>query len=250
MDQRLLVNDYDAIAAKIKTLSQDIQYVTRQSDLIGGGIEDTPSFRNQLTLKIQTISKLVMNIKNQLQKAKNSFGADSKWQKLETHFFTNFERLRDITQSIRTKFGQSKPHKQPNKNNNDRLLDRNGNGYGTVNDNNETMGQSQDQLFKPYDDQRELENYEEALYEILTNLQLLYESHKDLNMMIYDQDEVVEQLHDNVEEARDQVQSGVQHLDKAASHQKAYRGKLCILLAVLLIIAVIVTLIVVLRNNK
>jgi len=96
----------------------------------------------------------------------------------------------------------------------------------------------------------ELENYEEQLYEILQNLELLYESHKDLNLMIYDQEEVVVQLHDNVQEARDQVQSGVQHLDKAASHQKAYRGKLCIFLGVLLVIAVIVTLIVVLGNRN
>ena len=249
MNERLLANDYDAIATKIKTLSQDIQYISRQSDLIGG-LDDTPTFRNKLTSKIQTTSKLVMNIKNQLQNAKNTSGTDSKWKKLESQFFTNFERLRDATTNISTKFKDTEPHKQPSSSSKqkDSLLSSNNNGYGTTESNN--YGQSQDQMFRPYDDVYELENYEEQLFEILQNLQLLYESHKDLNLMFYDQDEVVEQLHDNVEEARDQVQSGVQHLDKAASHQKAYRGKLCIFLAVLLVIAIIVTLIVVLGNRK
>lgn len=199
----------------------------------------------QLTAKIQSTSKLVMSIKSALQRAKENAGADTKWKKLESQFFQNFERLRNITNEIGTKFKQTEPRQPQQK---DKLLDKdrnNNDDYGT----SWNGQQSQEQLFKPYDDLYELENYEEALFEILQNLELLYESHKDLNMMIYDQDEVVEQLHDNVANARDNVQQGVQHLDKAQSHQKAYRGKLCIFLLVLLIIAIIVTL-VILLNRK
>eukprot|EP01084_Bolivina_argentea_P252635 424083_1 len=46
--EKKFANDYDAIAAKIKILVQDIQYITRQSDIIGG-IDDTRTFRKQLT---------------------------------------------------------------------------------------------------------------------------------------------------------------------------------------------------------
>eukprot|EP01084_Bolivina_argentea_P211166 359247_1 len=263
MDQRLLANDYDVIAAKIKTLAQDIQYITRQSDLIGG-IDDTPTFRKKLTGKIQSTSKLVMVIKNGIQKANDNGGTDNKWKKLEQQFFNNFERLREVTTSVGTKFKASQPKEaKPSKSrDNARLLDNNrgsnnnnnnNNGYGGTS-NGQQRGneqeQQQEQLFRPYDDLYELENYEEQLYDILQNLQLLYESHKDLNMLIYDQDEIVEQLHDNVEDARENVQAGVTHLDKAAKHQKAYRGKLCIVLGVLLVIAVIVTIVVVLNKKN
>lgn len=204
-----------------------------------------------------------MVVKNQLQKAEDNGGTSAKWKKLQQQFMQNFERLRDATSTVSDKFKQSQP-RQPQDSlshhgANDGLLDNAPDvAYGTNGHNGhqqkERRGgqqqQSQEELFRPYDDLYELENYEEQLFEILQNLQLLYESHKDLNMLIYDQDEIVEQLHDNVTDARDNVQSGVEHLDKAASHQKAYRGKLCILLAVLLIIAIIVTIVVVLNSNN
>eukprot|EP00483_Globobulimina_turgida_P002887 UN02892 len=235
MDQRLLANDYDAIATKIKSLHHDIQYIARQADLIGGN-EDTAPFRKQLTVKIQATSKLVMTIKTSIQKANDSGGRDNKWKKLESQFFQNFERLRDVTTNVGAKFKSSEPQQAQTKQS-DHLLDNNtdrNTDYGTgtnrvENDNNnQEQVQEQEQLFRPYDDLYELENYEEQLFDILQNLQLLYESHKDLNMLIYDQDEIVEQLHDNVEDARENIQAGVTHLDKAAKHQKAYRGKLCI----------------------
>eukprot|EP00483_Globobulimina_turgida_P009555 UN09574 len=221
MDQRLLANDYDAIATKIKTLHQDIQYITRQADLIGG-IEDTAPFRKKLTVKIQATSKLVMTIKTSIQKANDSGGRDSKWKKLESQFFQNFERLRDVTTNVGAKFKDSDPQQAKSKQS-DKLLDKTtdrdrNSGYGTrsgssgVANGNNNQEQAQEQLFRPYDDVYELENYEEQLYDILQNLQLLYESHKDLNMLIYDQDEIVEQLHDNVEDARENISAGVTHL--------------------------------------
>eukprot|EP00486_Rosalina_sp_Unknown_P003376 CAMPEP_0201566360 /NCGR_PEP_ID=MMETSP0190_2-20130828/6103_1 /ASSEMBLY_ACC=CAM_ASM_000263 /TAXON_ID=37353 /ORGANISM="Rosalina sp." /LENGTH=268 /DNA_ID=CAMNT_0047984967 /DNA_START=27 /DNA_END=833 /DNA_ORIENTATION=- len=262
LDARLLNNDYDAIAQKINNLSQDIQYIKRQSDLVGG-IDDTTKFRKQLTAKIQSTSKTVMVVKNQLQKAEDNGGTGAKWKKLQGQFMQNFERLRDVTSAIGTKFKQTKARAPQDSlsahGQQDRLLDNAPDvAYGTTSNGHSSGGgrqqqqqaQQQEEMFRPYDDLYELENYEEQLFDILQNLQLLYESHKDLNMLIYDQDEIVEQLHDNVVDARDNVQSGVEHLDKAASHQKAYRGKLCILLGILLVIAVIVTVVVVLNSNS
>lgn len=54
LDARLLNNDYDAIAQKINNLAQDIQFIKRQSDLIGG-IDDTAKFRKQVTKNIKYI---------------------------------------------------------------------------------------------------------------------------------------------------------------------------------------------------
>eukprot|EP01083_Nonionella_stella_P228649 810103_1 len=202
MDQRLLTNDYDDIAANIKTLSQNIQYISRQSDLIGG-LEDTALFRKQLTVKIQDTSQIVLVTKNKLDSRQND---DSKYMKLEQHFTQNFERLQNIISTIRTKFHNTEPQKSPN------------NGYGSANgqNNQQTQQQQQEQLFTQ-GDLDELENYEEQVYELLRNLQCWKEAWTDLN----DQEEVVEQLHDNVTEARNQVEAGVGHLDRAAGHRRA-----------------------------
>eukprot|EP01083_Nonionella_stella_P145023 453657_1 len=231
MDQHLLTNDYDDIAANIKTLSQNIQYISRQSDLIGG-LEDTALFRKQLTVKIQDTSQIVLVTKNKLESRQNN--DDSKYRKLEQHFIQNFERLQNIIPTIRTKFHNTDPQKSPN------------NRYGSANgqNNQQTQQQQQEQLFTQ-GDLDELENYEEQVYELLRNLQWWKEAWTDLN----DQEEVVEQLHDNVTEARNQVEAGVAHLDRAAGHRRAYKGKLCGFLSVLLVLAVIVTLIIVLSGN-
>ena len=217
---------------------------------------------DQVTAKIQSTSKTVMVIKNELQRAEENGGTGAKWKKLQSQFMQNFERLRDTTSSIRNKFKATQP-RQPNQSlsgqQNDKLLHNTHDmAYGTTSNGHsggrrnvqQTQAQEQEEIFRPYDDLYELENYEEQLYKILQDLQLLYESHKDLNLLIHDQDEIVEQLEDNVVNARDNVQSGVEHLDKAAKHQKAYRGKLCILLIILLVIAIIVTVVVVVSSNN
>ena len=208
-----------------------------------------------MTAKIHGTAQLVMRIKNQFQKINDNNTPTTKWKKLESQFFSNFERFRDITTSINDKFKATEP-RQPKRSisHSDKLLDQNGHqskAYGTSSAANESLStNSQDMLFRPYDELYELENYEEKLYEILQNLQLLYETHLDLNTLIHDQDEVVDQLQDNVAEAKEEIEAGTQHLDKAAAHQKAYRGKLCVFLGVLLVIAVIVTVVVILNRKQ
>lgn len=58
MDQRLLSNDYESITNKIKTLSQDIQNVQRQRDLIGT-MDDTATFRKQVLFYYITINQTI-----------------------------------------------------------------------------------------------------------------------------------------------------------------------------------------------
>ena len=62
METRLLNNDYDAIAQKIRNLSQDITFIKRQSDLIGG-IDDTATFRKQvifLSYHLEICTKFIL----------------------------------------------------------------------------------------------------------------------------------------------------------------------------------------------
>eukprot|EP00485_Elphidium_margaritaceum_P009055 CAMPEP_0202686522 /NCGR_PEP_ID=MMETSP1385-20130828/2274_1 /ASSEMBLY_ACC=CAM_ASM_000861 /TAXON_ID=933848 /ORGANISM="Elphidium margaritaceum" /LENGTH=249 /DNA_ID=CAMNT_0049341111 /DNA_START=55 /DNA_END=804 /DNA_ORIENTATION=+ len=247
MDRNLLPSDYESIATRVKRLSQEIQNIQRKHDFIGG-IDDTPLFRKQLTAQIQETSRLVMSIKNQLESMKESVVFNNKWKKLESAFLSNYERLRAITNKVKTQFHtkETNSRKESSTSGDFLLASSHANGYGSAAENQ----QDQEIVFKPYDETQELENFEQQLYQILENLQELFEGQVDLNEMINDQQSGINLLQDNVVEAKDNVQSGVKHLDKAAQHQRAYRGKMCTFLAVLVVIAVIVTLIVVLSSNR
>jgi len=89
----------------------------------------------------------------------------------------------------------------------------------------------------------EQEKREEDVLNILENLKELNEIHKDLHGLVEEQEQHIKILGDNVVEAKENVASGVQHLDKAQEHQKAYRGKLCWLLMILLVVAIIIVIV-------
>ena len=57
-----------------------------------------------------------------------------------------------------------------------------------------------------------------------------------------DKQEQIEVLQSNVVDAKEQVSSGVVHLDKAAQHQRGYRKKMCIILLIVLVMAIVLTL--------
>merc|ERR1719461_2681354 len=87
----------------------------------------------------------------------------------------------------------------------------------------------QSQAFIPQFDSHleELEQREEQIHQIVDDLGELHGMHQDLHALVHEQGEQIEVLSSNVQEAKENVQSGVVHLDKAASHQRAYRKRMC-----------------------
>ena len=61
--------------------------------------------------------------------------------------------------------------------------------------------------------------------------------------------ENIEVLASNVEAAKDDIESGVVHLDSAARHQRKYRKKMCIMMMILLVMAVLLTLAIYLTSS-
>merc|ERR1711920_374845 len=102
---------------------------------------------------------------------------------------------------------------------------------------------SQSQAFIPQFDGHlnELEDREEAIHQMVDDLSELNSMYKDLHCLVNEQGENIEILHSNVESAKDDVLSGVQHLDSAASHQRGYRKKMCVMLMIVLIMAAVLT---------
>ena len=250
MDQHLISNHYDEIAKNVKILSEDVQWLKRQSDLIGT-LSDTHEFRKPLRNKLKSVHSVVMRTRSKLQKAKDEglLMKYAKWAKLNQKFFSEFDRLNNVSSIISTKL-----HKHPRKgssmaSDNDQLLTNTSSGYGAT-----TMNQYQQQeqdMFVPLTEEiYEMENFEEQMYEIVDNLKELYSAQRDLNDLVYDMDEPINLLVEHVESANDNVQSGAQNIEKASEHLKSYRGKLCGVLIALLIIAIIITVIVVPKGKK
>merc|ERR1712204_95348 len=105
----------------------------------------------------------------------------------------------------------------------------------------ETAFSTQAQAFIPQFDEHlnELEDREEAIHQMVDDLGELNSMYKDLHVLVNEQGDAIEVLSSNVEQAKDDVLSGVQHLDKAASHQRGYRKKMCIIMMIVLAMAAV-----------
>eukprot|EP01084_Bolivina_argentea_P008445 15815_1 len=87
----------------------------------------------------------------------------------------------------------------------------------------------------------ELEDREEAIHQMAEDLTELNSMYKDLSGLVDEQGETIVVLSSHVENARDEVKSGVEHLDVASKHQRKYRKKLCIMMMVILLLALVLT---------
>jgi len=87
---------------------------------------------------------------------------------------------------------------------------------------------------------REAEHREEQISEMVENLGELHEMYKDLNILVHDQQENIDSVEANVQETRNQVETGTENITEASEYQKSYRKKLCYaLICVLIIIAIV-----------
>merc|ERR1719150_1851360 len=116
------------------------------------------------------------------------------------------------------------------------------NGYGSTNE--KQVQQQEELIFEEYtanDDLYEMENLEEQLFGILDNLQELNEAQRDLNDLVQEMEEPIQVLVDNTYAAKENVENGVDNIEVASKHLRAYPGKLCCVLVFLLIVAIIIT---------
>ena len=255
MDKRLISSQYIPIAKNVRALSDDIAYLKRQCDLIGTSC-DTHEFRKPLTAKIQAVQHLVMKIKTKLKNAQDSgMFEQQKWRKLNEQFVSQFERLSSASDDIRAKLKRNAMRGSiGGQSDNEQLLRKTSSGYGSTQSQAQAQTQEQEVLFTEYvggnEELYELENFEEQIFTILDSLQDLNQAQRDLNDLVHEMDEPIQMLVDNTYDALENVEAGVQNIEKAGEHLKAYRGKMCCVLGALLIIAIIVSVIIVVSTKK
>ena len=100
-----------------------------------------------------------------------------------------------------------------------------------------------------YTSMDELEKTEEKLHNIVSELESLFDAHKDLNELVEAQQKDLDIIENSISSAKDNVNQGASELDKADTYlRKARKKKIC-LCATLLIIFCILILIIVLATN-
>ncbi|KPP79778.1 hypothetical protein Z043_100602, partial [Scleropages formosus] len=94
------------------------------------------------------------------------------------------------------------------------------------------------------DDLRLIQERENAIRQLESDITDINDIFKDLAMMVHEQGEMIDSIEANVESADVHVQSGTQQLARAADYQRKSRRKICILIIILVVVAVVLGLII------
>jgi len=242
MMDSLLGDTTKDIQRKLQKLSRILKDVNNGANTMGTN-SDTEMFRNKLKNDIKIALSLCKEIKGNFNEIDDTNDNNLKIQKLKTQFEQQQQQFSQYYKIIKERGRQYKPITKSENNENTPLKDRdqlNANG---------NQQQKQEEVLIQYDTS-EMERREENVYGLLDDLDELNEMFKDLNELVVEQGAHVDELQNNITQANDQVKSGAQHLDKAASHQKKARRRMCAILLILLIIVGILVIVFTTRNGK
>jgi len=258
MNDTLLGSSMQQVGSNVQKLSKDIRKLEGYLNTIGSP-SDTEEYRIKIRNDVHRTTALVKSLLSSIQdlKSQDSNSGSIKLQRLEQQFLDQYSKLSTVTKSIKSRLESNAPRRHepgsfnPQKGAYDlssvQMDDENLIQYENhppMRQEEEEPAMRQSQTFIPQFDAHldELEQREEAIHQMADDLQDLHEMHQDLHQLVNEQGENIEVLASNVEAAKDDVMSGVVHLDSAARHQKKYRKKMCIILMILLVMAVVLTL--------
>ncbi|XP_037541294.1 syntaxin-7 [Nematolebias whitei] len=94
------------------------------------------------------------------------------------------------------------------------------------------------------EDLRLIQERESAIRQLESDITDINDIFKDLGMMVHEQGDMIDSIEANVESADACVQSASQQLNQAASYQKSYRKKICVLVIVSTVAVVVIALII------
>eukprot|EP01083_Nonionella_stella_P098086 275732_1 len=266
MEETLMGSSMREIGRNVQKLQRENKKLERYLKNIGTS-SDTEEFRNNLRTEIHSMTALVKSLLSSIQdlKSQDSHHTSIKIQRLEQQFLDQYTTLSSLTKSIKSKLELHTPFQTRSSQSNNSMTNpfisdvskTGGYDLANVSINNETIEYEnhpnmppeeheqpvQTQAFIPQFDAHldELEDREEAIHQMADDLTVLNSMYQDLHGLVNEQGEQIEVLSSNVEHAKDDVQSGAVHLDKAASHQRKYRKKMCIMLLILLIMGAVLT---------
>jgi len=268
------------IGTSLKDVGRDIQQLTRENKKLErklntmGTPSDTDSFRMELRDDIHQTTALVKHLLSCIQDLKSQEpdnNVSMKLQRAEKQFLDQYTKLSNLTKRIKLGLESSQPShgkssslqsstSTANRNTRGNVAAHSG-GYDLAHidmdhmehfenhpdipmEEEEEGALKQSQAFIPQFDGhlQELEQREEAIHQMADDLTELNSMYKDLHGLVNEQGEQIEVLASNVESAKEDVKSGVVHLDAAAGHQRRYRKKMCIMLMIVLVMALVLTL--------
>lgn len=94
-----------------------------------------------------------------------------------------------------------------------------------------------------------IKDREDSIREIESTIVEINSLFKDLAQTVTQQQDMIDNIETNLEQAADRTEAGVGELQKASEYQRSYRTKICCCLLILLIIGAVIALIVVLTRK-
>lgn len=112
------------------------------------------------------------------------------------------------------------------------------------------MSETRPLLQQQYDPKSHIEERERDVKHIESQMIVVNEIYRDLSVIVSQQGQELNSIEANIDSTSEYVESGTQHINKAAKYQKSSRSYLCVLLMLLLVIITIVAIIVSVEVRK
>lgn len=236
----------EQISSNIFTINNGANAIKRAMDILGTE-RDSVQIRDKIHETSQTTGRVV-NETTKLIKSLSLMKGVSKQQKLlfsrlKSDFQDAVERFTSLqkraAEKVKTsrKLGTDKPKPK----NSDWLDDNDTSPFMEQEQKREEM-QAQDQLID--DDLALIQDREERVRQLESDVLDVNEIFRDLGTMIHEQGEQIDSIEANVERAYGNVEQGTEQLLKASQYQKKSRKKMCILIVIFLIIAAVIAIII------
>lgn len=237
------------ISTNVQKVQQNVSSITRMVDQLGTS-QETEMLWDKLNQIQHYTNQLVKDINKNLKELSSmtplSSHSDQRVRKLQVErltkdFSDSLNSFQMAQRRVAEKEKQSVARARAQSSNKDSMLD---DSLGTTQLVNFASPTPQVQAQMEDVDLELLEERENAIRQLESDIQDVNSIFKDLGLMVHEQGEMVDSIEANVETAAVQVEEGTAKLRKASEYQTKSRKKKCIILIVVLILLGVVALII------
>jgi len=227
---------YEPMRQSVQQLGQNNKQLKEQLKLVGTN-RDTAQFRTDANRNLVRTQDLVKSILSRFSDLNGSPGADN----------IKFRKLRQVFQQQQSEFNKTEDQFQRLfQNTSVQAKARGKSELATpllTSDGNESTYQQEQGLTQMKIREWEVDVAEQNLKEIKNIENQIGEvasMYQDFHDIVADQQQDIDDMEDNVVQAKENIEEGARQVDKAASYQRAKRRKMCYILGALVLVAGVV----------
>ncbi|GAB1598731.1 syntaxin-7-like [Argonauta hians] len=213
----------------------------RDSNVLRDRIHQTSQSTNEIVTETATLVKKI--VRNRKITQNRTF----ELERVRNDFEESFKRFTDLQKKAAEKVRTAKPLRPPP---GESLIDLDDDDQESLIQRQQREEQLMQQQEIIEEDTALILEREERIRQLEGDILDVNEIFRELGTMIHEQGDAIDSIEDNVNSGYAHVESGMEQLNKAASHQKKYRKKLCLLLLILVVVLVALAIIIYFSVSK